>query len=127
MPLNVLIIGHSFTRRLASWSVQNGNNNLNIANDRVQIYWHGMGGALINRPKANKSLWSELHLIHDLEVDATFLDIGSNDLCDSSVSPFMLATDIISFAMSILQRGSKCVVLGEILPCQGNAAYNTSV
>jgi hypothetical protein len=47
----------------------------------VQAYWHGVGGAYVTSKTKAKSLWCDLYLVNELEIDCTVIDIGSNDLC----------------------------------------------
>ncbi|WAQ99023.1 hypothetical protein MAR_023396 [Mya arenaria] len=123
----VLIIGHSFTRRLSSWCVQNGQANMNIDSSRLQVFWHGQGGATIVHPSHSKSLWKELHMATDLDATMTFVDIGSNDLCNPTATPSIVANAIISFAQDLLSGGCKVVIISEILPRQGASVYNQQV
>ena len=102
MPLNYLILGHSLTKRLQSWCFQNDLANLNLDRTRIQIYWHGTGGATIVNPTHKKSLWSDMSLISDLNIDVTFLDIGSNDLCSYHIAPETVAYQIIAFSEAVL-------------------------
>ena len=52
------------------------------------------------------------------------MDIGSNDLCDHSVTPAVLSETIFSFAQGLIEGGCKIVILSEILPRQGAAFFN---
>lgn len=127
MPHNFLLLGHSFTKRLQIWCFQNDLPNLNLDRDCIGIYWHGTGGTTIVDPSHRKSLWSDISLISDLQVDVTFVDIGSNDLCNNLLSSETVAHQIISFAEAVLSKGCKVVVISEILTCKFPQGYNQRV
>lgn len=127
MPCNVFIVGHSFTRRLQSWCSTHNLLNLNLDPDRVQIFWHGEGGATVSKPHHSKSIWDTTHFITDLAIDITLIEIGSNDLCDSTLDPVTVSGYIIAYAESVLRKGCKVVVLSEILPRLAAYCYNDRV
>lgn len=97
---------------------------MNIDSSRLQIFWHGIGGATITDPYHAKSLWSDITLIKDLNIDAVFLDIGSNDLCNSQIPPRRVADKIFTFACRILLDGCKYVIIGEILSRNSNSGFS---
>lgn len=127
MALNFLILGHSFAKRLSRWCCHNSLYNLNLDNKRIQIFWHGVGGATVSNPHHHKSLWSEIHLVSDLNVKVTVLDIGSNDLCNHDASAVSVASHIVSLAEAILLKGCDMVVIFEILQRQSQPAFNAKV
>ncbi|WAR01576.1 LOW QUALITY PROTEIN: DPOL-like protein, partial [Mya arenaria] len=63
----------------------------------------------------------------DLDATMTFVDIGSNDLCNPTATPSIVANAIISFAQDLLSGGCKVVIISEILPRQGASVYNQRV
>ena len=121
---NFLILGHSFTRRLQSWCVEHKLGNLNLDCSRIQIFWHGIGGATIT---GRKSLWDDVSLVSDLDIDAVFIDIGTNDLCNFRISPKDLADRMISFAEHLISHGCKIVVFSEILHRRDSNHFNNKV
>lgn len=127
MPHNYLLLGHSFTKRLQFWCFQNDLPNMNIDRERIEIFWHGTGGATIANPLHRKSLWSDISLISDLQIDVTFIDIGSNDLCNYHIASETVAHQIITFAEAVLSKGCKVVVISEILPRSTPQGYNQRV
>jgi len=126
-PFNVLILGHSFSRRLRDWCVRNGKTNLNLDPQRVCVFWYGVGGATITAPTSPKSLWGVVDMIKDLNIDVVFLDIGSNDLCCSILTPTLLASTIVQFSEHCIALGARQVVLSEILPRQHQPLFNQRV
>ena len=50
--MNVLLMGHSFVRRLRDWSFDNQRLNLNLDRNRVSVYWHGFGGGIVVHPRS---------------------------------------------------------------------------
>ena len=103
--LNVLLMGHSFVRRLRGWSFDNQRLNLNLDRNRVSVFWHGVGDDIVVRPRskcaemfqdrnctmARKLLWNDMHLISDLDIQLAILEIGTNNLsrpnaCSAKIS-----------------------------------------
>ena len=126
MKQNILILGHSFTRRLQTWCMRNHHPNLNLLTDRFQIYWHGIGGATI-MPHLRKSLWSEISLVSDLDISAVFLDLGTNDLGSSNVTSEQLVERLINFSAELIARGCKVVLFSEILHRKNDTHFNNKV
>ena len=124
---NVLILGHSFTRRLQKWCVDNHRINLNLDSNTFQVFWHGIGGGNILFPHHPKCLWSEAHLVSDLDANIVFLDIGSNDLCDSSILPEDLVQQLLDFGHYLISLGCTRVIFSEILHRRYSDTYNWKV
>ena len=83
----VLILGHSFIRRLRDFIIKNSptyNLNLNI-NASVTIHWHGVGGRTIDKVRR-----FDLTEVERFKPDVVFLQIGTNDLTRRRSSPLPL-------------------------------------
>lgn len=124
---NILILGHSFTKRLQRWCVENHRINMNLDHNRFQVYWHGISGGNLKNAHHPKSIWSDAHLVFDLQVDIVFLDIGSNDLCDPSIHPEDLVQQLLEFTKLLISQGCMIVVVSEILHRQTPGTYNANV
>jgi len=127
MPTSVLILGHSFTKRLQSWCVSNNKINLNLTNDRIQIFWHGIGGAILLPKDKPKSVHQSSYLVHELDIDVVFLDIGSNDLCNVNVSVDQYISGLFTFIQSLMEKGCRKVIVSEILERRGPHSFNVKV
>ena len=128
--VQVLILGHSFTRRLRDWSYEHSCLNLNLDRDRVTVFWHGKGGATVLRHRPGKMLWDKTQLISDLNSDIVFLDIGSNDFSyrkNDWLTPQKLAECIVNFAYECIRLGARQVIISEILPRRNTPYYNERV
>ena len=112
----VAVIGHSFVRHLKEWTVANNVYNMNLDSSRVQVFLHGVGGAVVTKyeKEHRKSIWCEASLIRDLGANAVVLDIGSN-LCCPNVDSGFLTECIMEFAYYSLNSGATCVIIMEIL------------
>lgn len=84
--MNVLLIGHSFVRRLRDLTSLHELSNLNI-NNRLKVHWVGIEGTVISNMSAPKSLWRQIQNVTNYQAQIIFLDIGSTDLCKHDVSP----------------------------------------
>jgi len=78
-PLRVLIIGHSFIRRLHQFARLNNSSDcdMNISPDQATIKWHGIGGRTIP-----KTIRHDLHVVESFRPDIVIVQLGTNDLAD---------------------------------------------
>ena len=129
--INVLVLGHSFSRRLRDRAFNHRCLNLNLDRTRVTVFWQGTGGATVLRPRPpHKMIWSDVHFIRDLEIDIVFIDVGSNDLSNRVpdwLTPHKLANSIKNLADECLNLGAKQVIVGELLPRRFLSTYNLRV
>ena len=107
--MDVLLIGHSFIRRLRDWAVEESINNLNI-DYRMKIHWVGIGGAVIHTMSSPKSLWRQLQSVTNFQAKIVLVDIGSNDLCQADVSPASLVHAIGQFVTQCLNLGKSSLL-----------------
>ena len=81
-PLRILILGHSFIRRLHVFLRQNFNEvfarNLHIDGD-LSIKWHGIGGRTIS-----KVIRHELGIVEEFAPEIVVIQLGTNDLSSLS-------------------------------------------
>ena len=84
-PANVMVVGHSFVKRLSNFlNITFGfYNNLNMDYNICNVSWIARGGMKVIDMYNN-----HLHEIADLNIDVVFVDIGCNDLCDMESSTF---------------------------------------
>lgn len=125
--VNILILGHSFTKRLQRWCFASNNFNLNFDSDRCQVFWHGISGGKIFSKSHPKSLWTDAYLIKDLDIDIVLLDIGGNDLSSGTVEPTALVDIMMDFARQLLQNGAKVILFSEITHRSQGERYNNRV
>ena len=87
----VLILGHSFIRRLWDFIIRNSptyNLNLNI-NTPVTIHWQGVGGRTIDKVRR-----FDLTKVEHFKPDVVILQIGTNDLTRRRSSPASVGSAI---------------------------------
>ena len=81
-PLRVLMLGHSFIRRLHTFLLRNFNaqiaDNFSLPGDLV-IRWHGIGGRTVFKTKK-----FDLSAVEDFAPDVVVLQLGTNDLANTS-------------------------------------------
>ena len=81
-PLRILILGHSFIRRLHVFLRQNFNEvcarNLHIDGD-LSIKWHGIGGRTIS-----KVIRHDLGIVEKFAPEIVVIQLGTNDLSSLS-------------------------------------------
>ncbi|XP_033731234.1 uncharacterized protein LOC117320859 [Pecten maximus] len=116
MAMPVLILGHSYIRRLDQMTNDFRLDCINFGLDgtRVQVYCYGLGGGTIC--PGPKSLQHKLTLLRDIHPKIVILQCGGNDLsreCDVNE----LARKIINFASLVMNAPSvQRVVIGQLLP-----------
>ena len=92
----VLILGHSFVRRLChdleTGFDQRADLNFNLKGTAV-VFMHGVGGRTV--PKVRMF---DLHVVKQLSPDIIILEIGTNDL--TQVGPEVVGSEIDDFVLS---------------------------
>ncbi|KAH3831713.1 hypothetical protein DPMN_023384 [Dreissena polymorpha] len=124
MSTSVLLLGHSFVKRFHFWCASNHKHNLNLSSNRIQIYWHGVSGGILLPTNKSKSLSQATYLVSELNIDVTFVEAGSNDLCDLSLSVEGIMQALFDLAATILNSGSKLVIIAEILQRRNDNMFN---
>lgn len=74
--LRVLILGHSFVRRLEEYTRINYYSNLNVASPRLQVHFSGIGGLRAT------DLMSHFSEVEYFRPNVVIVDAGSNDLAN---------------------------------------------
>lgn len=114
IPCSFLIFGHSFTRRQQVWCMEHQVHNLNFISDRNLLAWRWCCKIVLC-----KSRWSDVSIVPDLNINVTFLDIGSNGLCQ-----LLYLTPLYN---SQLRRECSVVALSEILPRLEHRCFSETV
>ena len=94
----VRIVGHSFVTRLQQFIRRNPglSANMNLRPDQCSITFSGNPGGTIPRLRRD-----QLPAIRGSSPDIVVLQIGSNDLCDMSISPQTVLDSILDLVASI--------------------------
>lgn len=107
-PTTVLVLGHSFVRRLRDFLVNlsraNGArritshtwSNLNLDTQNFTVFYHGIGGLTIQKS------YQELYIISELRPDVIFIQLGENDVDKSGASPHDIFSQVTQFTSAIL-------------------------
>ena len=120
---DLLILGHSFVRRLQEYVFRRNDTNkvvgadLGISEQFSNVFYRGIGGLTLD------GLMLELPLVRDLAVRGVILDIGTNDLSASHVDPVNLAKRIVDFAKLVAAVDS----VAEVVVCRptGRSRFQT--
>ena len=114
---DLLIISHSFVRRLQEYMFRRNDSNkvvgadIGISEQFSKVFYRGIWGLTLD------GLMHELPLVRDLAVRGVILDIGSNDLSAPHIDPVNLAKRIVDFAKLVATVDSVAeVVVCQILP-----------
>ena len=109
--VSVVILGHSYTSRLAKYMLSGDRKNFGLRN--ITVHFEGVGGATL-RPKEHKCIWSFRQAVADHQPDIIFLHIGENDL--GSLSPGDITREIMLLVnnLSTLNR-HPVVILGQLI------------
>ena len=115
----VLLLGHSFVRRLREFAAQNhsgGPYDLNLGLSNIcSIIFHGIGGRTVN-----KMIKNDLDKVRSAAPNIVVLELGSNDLCDKDSDPETIALSIVALAELLLTELS----LRFIAVCEVTARQN---
>ena len=121
----VLILGHSFIRRLRDFIIKNSptyNLNLNI-NASVTIHWHGVGGRTIDKVRR-----FDLTEVERFKPDVVFLQIGTNDLTHRGSSPASVGSAIEDLVCLLHHEyGVRLVCVGQTVKRRPVGTFNTNV
>ena len=89
----VLILGHSFARRFKEYLLetedQRVHEHFNIAQEPVNIDFHGVGGRTVKNIET-----FDIPAVQKLRPNTIMLEVGTNDL--TNLKPDVLATQIVS-------------------------------
>ena len=121
----VLILGHSFIRRLRDFIIRNSptyNLNLNI-NTPVTIHWHGVGGRTIDKVRR-----FDLTEVERFKPDVVILQIGTNDLTRRRSSPASVGSAIEDLVCLLHNEYGVCLVcVGQTVKRHPVGAFNANV
>lgn len=123
-PKRILILGHSFVRRLRHFiSRHKGSElseNLHLS-EPVIVRWFGVGGRMISKTKQH-----DMHVVRTFRPHIVLLQLGTNDL--SSSSPLRVGSDLEDFARVLHDvYHVRVVVVCQTLRRNSAAEFNDSV
>ena len=125
--MDVLIIGHSFIRRLRDWACPLGFSNLRLS-DRFRVHWKAVGGVVVARRRGSKSVWQLADSWSGALPPIVFMDVGANNLSDPDLDPSLLVKAVLAFARDILGRGARVVYISQLLSrCGQDVSYNARI
>ena len=106
-PTSILLVGHSFLRRLVGYLQDQRIDNFNLYHASYKVEVLSSGG--LTMPK----LWAKIPdiLVHSPEL--VYAEISSNDIAGGR-EPLSLADDVFNFANCLLAHGVRTVVLGQV-------------
>ncbi|ESP04284.1 hypothetical protein LOTGIDRAFT_176355 [Lottia gigantea] len=126
-PLNILIFGSSYIKRLAVYLSHFNHVNLDLDRRVCRVTCWGHGGLLVrNDPHGRLSVTNSRFS----EMDIIMLHLGSNDLCDILSFPSVIARDVFDFAKDVLcVWHPKLVIISQLLPrqCEPYNGYNAKI
>ena len=110
----VLVIGHSFVKKLLATAIAAGKRNLGLDYSDFTVILHGLPGLKLDQFEKEVR-----QLVSCVQPTCVFFEIGSNDLCDgddSSVRCIMTAHRMVDLAIWVVAECHAKVYIGEILP-----------
>ena len=105
--LSILLVGHSFIRRLANYALSTDSLNMGLSKGDCKITFVGRGGMTVPRLRGKA-----VQFLTSCRPDVIFLEIGTNDL--STADPLRLAADVFELAQWLVSRGVRRVVISQI-------------
>jgi len=116
--MHVLLLGHSFTRRLKDYITFQGLSATFNLSEIQQISWHFQDGLCINDLWENSgptvAIQSTIQSLHPSHV---YIELGTNDLVQATPNQaLVLASQILDFVEWLHLQGSITIICGQILP-----------
>ena len=122
-PMTVLILGHSFIRRLRDFVLDNSHGNLTDHSDHTswsnlkleahttRIIFRGFGGLTITKA------FKELTFLSQLQPDVVFIQLGENDVDKHGSCPIQIADNLLKLVGAIFKNSAKTrhVFWGQLL------------
>lgn len=102
-PLPILILGHSFVKRLTRFAIDRGCHNMALG-EKYEVFFHGISGLKL------AGLTREIDMVQTLRPTIVFLEIGTNDLASGAVGP-ELAHEVSRFARRLISHHHVEVVI----------------
>ena len=104
--VNLLIVGHSFVRRLANYALSGEEMNMNLNEEDCAVTFMGKGGMSVHQFR------SHFDEIVSRGPDVLYVEIGTIDI--SGRDPLDLADEVFELARSFSARGVRRVVIAQI-------------
>ena len=109
-PMFIVLLGHSFIRRLRDHLKTTNYLNLGLDEAEFSLLWQGFGGMCI------KDMHKHVDMLVSLQPNAIYLEIGSNDICFSpNVS--ILVDELFSFVENLLKfcPSISSIIIGQVI------------
>ena len=118
----VLILGHSFIRRLREHIGRNTDLDANLhILDNIELKWHGVGGRTVL-----KTVQFDLSVVELFKPDVVILQLGTNDL--SHLSPVHVGSAIEDLTRTLHDSlNVKCVRVCQTIYRTGAPIFNKNV
>ena len=110
----VLVIGHSFVKRLLASAIAARKRNLGLDYAKFTVILHGVSGLKLTQFEAEVR-----QLVSCVQPDFVFFEMGTNDICDgenASVVCLETAHRMVDLARWVVGECHAKVYVGEILP-----------
>ena len=121
----VLILGHSFIRRLREFVNDNSleyNLTLGIP-EPVTVRWRGVGGRTVVKLKE-----FDLAIVSEFKPDIIFLQVGTNDLAQRNMSPVTVGSAIEEFVTLLHEKhGVRFICVGQTIKRASPDSFNARV
>ena len=121
----VLILGHSFIRRLRDFIEKRPTDyDLNFGlKDSLSVHWQGVGGRTV--PKLVKF---DLNVVRQVQPDIVFLQVGTNDLTVKGMTPLTVGSAIEDLVRLLHDSyGVKLVCVGQTIKRRPVSNFNNKV
>jgi lysophospholipase L1-like esterase len=116
-PAVVLILGHSFVHRLQSFMEREFSVDHNLGCDAIyaDVHFHGIGGRTAPRTAEH-----DLGQVDRIRPDLVHVELGTNDLAWSHVTPEMVRGALMELVSKLQQKESvKFVTIGQTIWREG--------
>ena len=110
--ITVLVFGHSFIWRLERFAIERFGmyHNLELEYDVARIFFFGLGGMTVDEAR-----YEQLGIVLYYRPVLVYIELGSNDLCDSYYKPETVGSELHNLVNDMLHLGVSEVIVGEVI------------
>ena len=111
-PASVMILGHSFVRRLEGFMLDHFgyNHNMGFSYNTAEVMFRGIGGRTVDKLESE-----DLPMIEHFRPDIVYLEMGTNDLANPSNRPEVIGSKLDDFANKCHAAGVGITILGQTI------------
>ena len=115
-PVQILIFGDSFVRRLNVFMNQRygGYHNYNLDYAVAEVHTYGISGLTCTR-----ALSHHMDVFYNIRPTVVFIQLGSNDLCEADMDMHVTIANFMELGRQLVNLGVRRILYGQVLMRHG--------